>query len=197
MGARLLAAGGADDAAQREQELVRRAQGGDADAFRALYDAQFGFVLRTCLRLGLPESDAEDAVQETFAVASRNLVKFGEGRLSTWLYRIAANVASGRLRRARVRDALLGRWLRRDEPAAPGPDEELASRETARRVREVVARLSPKKREVFALYELEGLSGEEIAERVGCPLATVWTRLHHARRDFESIARKRGLSEAT
>lgn len=177
-----------------EIELVRRAQAGDADAFRALYEAQFGFVLRTCLRLGLSEADAEDVVQETFAILSRDLARFGEGKLSTWLYRIAANLASGRLRRARVREALLGRFFRQ-EPPAPPPDVELSRRDDERRVREIVARLAPKKREVFALYELEGLSGEEIAERVGCPLATVWTRLHHARRDFERIARKRGLAE--
>jgi RNA polymerase sigma-70 factor (ECF subfamily) len=55
--------------------------------------------------------------------------------------------------------------------------------------------MAPKKREVFALFELEGLTGEEIAERVGCKVDTVWTRLWHARRDFERIARKRGWAE--
>lgn len=53
--------------------------------------------------------------------------------------------------------------------------------------------MAPKKREVFALFELEGLSGEEIAERVGCPIDTVWTRLFHARKEFEKIARQRGV----
>jgi RNA polymerase sigma-70 factor (ECF subfamily) len=47
-----------------------------------------------------------------------------------------------------------------------------------------------KKREVFALYELEGCSGEEIAERVGCKLETVWTRLHYARKDFARLVKK-------
>lgn len=174
--------------------LVRKAQAGDAEAFRALYDANFGFALRTCLRLGLSEADAEDAVQETFAVAHRSLGRFSDGRFPTWLYRIVANVTSARLRKIRVRDALLGRWLLREEPLHPSPDEAFDEREAARKVREVVARLAPKKREVFALFELEGLSGEEIAERVGCPLATVWTRLHHARKEFGRIARKRGLA---
>jgi RNA polymerase sigma-70 factor, ECF subfamily len=182
-----LAGGGADD----EVGLARE---GNPEAFRALYDAHFGFVLRTCLRLGVADADAEDAVQETFLVASRSLHQFREGRFSTWLYRIARNVALGRVRRRRVRDALLSLWLPRDDASAPAPDALFAQREEAQRVREVVARLAPKKREVFALYELEGLSGEEIAERVGCPLATVWTRLHHARRDFERLARKRGLT---
>jgi RNA polymerase sigma-70 factor, ECF subfamily len=185
-------AGEADEAV-----LVRRAQAGDAAAFRSLYEAHFAFVLRSCLRLGLSEADAEDAVQETFLIASRDLARFGEGRLSTWLYRIAANMVSGRHRRKRVREALFSWFAPREPEPAPPPDRQYESREAARKVAEVLARLAPKKREVFALYELEGLSGEEIAARVGCPLATVWTRLHHARRDFERIARKRGLSEGT
>ena len=56
--------------------------------------------------------------------------------------------------------------------------------------------MSPKKREVFALFELEGLSGDEIAERVDCPVDTVWTRLHHARKQFVKIARRFGYIDA-
>jgi RNA polymerase sigma-70 factor (ECF subfamily) len=55
--------------------------------------------------------------------------------------------------------------------------------------------MKPKHREVFALFELEGLSGEEISARVGCPVGTVWTRLHHARADFVRIGKKRGYVE--
>ena len=58
--------------------------------------------------------------------------------------------------------------------------------------------MAPKKREVFAMFELEGLSGEQIAERIGCPVNTVWTRLHHARKDFLKNARRLGcLDEVT
>ena len=59
----------------------------------------------------------------------------------------------------------------------------------------VLERMSPKKREVFALFELEGLSGEEIAARIGVPVNTVWTRLHHARREFIKIGRRLGVME--
>jgi RNA polymerase sigma-70 factor (ECF subfamily) len=59
----------------------------------------------------------------------------------------------------------------------------------------VLERMSPKKREVFALFELEGLSGDEISERIGVPVNTVWTRLHHARKDFLDIAKKLGVLE--
>lgn len=178
-----------------EHRLVRAAQEGDPAAFRALYDAHFEFVFRTCRRLGLAEADAEDATQETFAIAARKLVRFIPGKLSTWLYRIAANLVSARHRRRRVREALIAIWGHNEEPVAPSPERGSEAREAARRVGEVLARMAPKKREVFALFELEGLSGEEIAERIGCKVETVWTRLWHARREFERIARQRGLLE--
>src|SRR5207302_11374975 len=165
-------------------------------AFRALYDAHFDQVWRACRRLGLPEADAEDAAQDTFVVAMRKLSNFDNGKLPTWLYRIAANLVSARHRKRRVREALRALWLRGDEPQAPSAEQAYQVREAGRHVSEVLARMAPKKREVFALFELEGLTGEEIAERVGCKVDTVWTRLYHARRDFQRIARKRGLIEA-
>ncbi len=181
-----------DDAAS-DVELVRAARDGDARAFRALYDGNFDLVFRTCRRLGLPEADAEDATQETFVVASRKLAEFDTGKLSTWLYRIAANLVSARHRKRRVREALRSLWLREERPEVQSAHEAYEQREAARGVGEVLARMAPKKREVFALFELEGLSGEQIAERVGCKVETVWTRLYHARREFQRIAGKRGL----
>jgi RNA polymerase sigma-70 factor (ECF subfamily) len=178
-----------------DEELVRAARAGDAAAFRALYEANFDFVFRTCRRLGLPDADAEDATQETFVVASRRLGDFESGKLSTWLYRIAANLVSARHRKRRLREALFSLWGRGDDEVAPSPHGVVEARQAAARVGAVLARMSPKKREVFALYELEGLSGEQIAERVGCKIDTVWTRLWHARKEFEAIARKRGLYE--
>ena len=183
------------DAQLLDVDLARAAQAGDEFAFRRLYEAHFDYVFRTCRRLGLAESDAEDAAQDAFVVASRKLGDFREGRITTWLFRIAANVVSGRHRRRRVREALFSLWGRPEEPQAPGPDQAYQQREASRRVAEVLARMAPKKREVFALFELEGLSGEEIAARVGCPVDTVWTRLFHARKEFEKIARKRGVTD--
>jgi len=178
-----------------EQRLVRAAQGGDDSAFRALYERHFELVFRSCRRLGLLEADAEDAAQETFVVAARKLSAFSEGKLFTWLYRIAANLVSARHRTRRLREGLAAIWGRSEEPHAPSAERAYEAREASRRVAEVLSRMAPKKREVFALFELEGLTGEEIAERVGCKVDTVWTRLWHARRDFERIARKRGWAE--
>jgi RNA polymerase sigma-70 factor (ECF subfamily) len=172
-------------------ELLAQCRAGDQAAWAALYEQHFEFVLRISRRLGTPEAEADDVVQETFVIAFRRLSTFSTGRFTTWLYRIAANVVSSRFRRRRVRDAFLSLFGRSEsERVAPAPDGEYESREAQAYVGGVLAKMAPKKREVFALYELEGLSGEEIAERIGCKVDTVWSRLHYARADFERLARK-------
>lgn len=171
-----------------EGELLDRCRSGDVAAWRRLYDAHFDFVYRVARRLGTPVEELEDVCQETFLVAFRKLDRFREGKLSTWLYRIAANVASDRHRRRRVRRtfaAVLGGGG--EESWARTPEREYESAEAEALVSRILERMAPKKREVFALFEVEGLSGEEVAERVGCKVATVWTRLFHARKEFEAL----------
>lgn len=176
-------------------QLLARCRAGEEAAWRELYQEHFPFVWKTARRLGIPEAERNDLCQETFLVAFRKLASFKEGRFTTWLYRIAANLASDRHRRRRVREALRALWgegeVERVAPATPHSDFE--AREAEALVGAVLARMAPKKREVFALYELERLSAEEIAERVGCKVETVWTRLHYARKEFQRIAQKRGL----
>lgn len=173
--------------------LLRRASEGDQQALSGLFQANFSFVRSVARTLGTPDAELDDVTQEAFVVAFRRLSEFESGKLTTWLYRIVANLVANRHRARRVREAfatLLGRSPPRLSPAA---DEAFERAETRVQIAQILARLPRKKREVFALYELEGLSGEEIAERVGCSVDTVWSRLHYARRDFEALARKRGL----
>lgn len=176
-------------------ELVGRCRRGEAAAWRELYAAHVGFVYRTARRLGTPAAEVEDVAHEVFMVVFRKLDQFQEGRLTTWIYRICANIASDHHRRRSVRERFvaLKQWIGAGAPETP---ERHAERSAARvGVERVLERMKPKKREVFALYELEGLSGEEIAERVGCPVDTVWTRLFHARREFTAIASRLGYLE--
>jgi RNA polymerase sigma-70 factor (ECF subfamily) len=173
--------------------LLERCKAGDAPAWRQLYELHFDFVERISRRLGTPDPELDDVVQDIFIVAFRQLGQFQSGRVSTWLYRIAANVVSSRHRRRRIRSALLSLFGRSEPAPVRSADHDYDAREAQFAVAQVLERMAPKKREVFALFELEGLSGEEIAERVGCRVETVWTRLHYAREDFERIARKRGL----
>jgi len=177
-----------------DSSLVRRAEAGDQDALSSLFTAHRGFVQRVARNLGTPDAELEDVAQDVFVVAFRRIGSFQDGKLTTWLYRITANLVANRHRRRRVRDAFLGLLSRAPEVAAAPADEAFDRAETGRQIGEVLARMTHKKREVFALYELEGLSGEDIAERVGCSVDTVWTRLHYARKDFEMLARKRGLT---
>jgi RNA polymerase sigma-70 factor (ECF subfamily) len=172
--------------------LVARCRGGETDAWRALYDAHWTFVYRTARRLGTPPEELEDVVHDVFLVVLRRLDTFEDGKLTTWLYRITANTVSDRHRRRRVRSAFaaLKVWVGAAPPPAPDRLAEQACAE--RRTESVLARMSPKKREVLALHALEGLSGDEIAERLGCPVNTVWTRLHHARREFAEVAETLG-----
>ncbi len=183
------------DAALTDEGLLERCRAGDDASWRAFFEAHHDFVHRSVRRLGVPTPEADDLTQEVFVIAFQKLDAFKEGKVTTWLYRIAANLVSDRHRSRNLREALLGLFgasekTRTHERTAAHDYE---ARESEAQVAKVLQRMAPKKREVFVLYELEQLPGEEIAERVGCPVGTVWTRLHHARKDFERIARKRGF----
>jgi RNA polymerase sigma-70 factor, ECF subfamily len=171
--------------------LVDRCRAGDESAWRALYDENFDFAWRTARRLGLPEADVEDAVQESFQVAWQQLHTFSWGRFSTWLYRIVANVVSVKLRRRRVRDVFAGLFGRL-EPI-DSMEGRVEARHTLRAVETILRKLSREKREAFALFEIEGLTHEQIAELTGARIETVRTRLFYARREFAELARELGI----
>jgi RNA polymerase sigma-70 factor, ECF subfamily len=174
--------------------LVERCRVRDESAWRELYDANFDFVHRVAYRLGTPPSELDDVVQDVFTIAYRRLDQFESGRFSTWLYRICANVVSSRHRHRRVR-RMFAAWLPWVASPEPGeePDRALERGDAERSVQLVLERMSPKKREVLVLFELEALPAREIAERLGCPENTVFTRLHHARREFKELAQRLGL----
>lgn len=173
--------------------LVQACRAGDTGAWEALYETHFDFAWRTARRLGVPQADVEDAVQDAFRIAWERLAQFTYGRFTTWLYRIVANVVSERLRRARVRD-FFGGLLGRGEDASPSVEAHVEARSSLRLVEQALRKLSHEKREVFALFEIEGLSHQEIAELTGVKIETVRTRLHYARRDFERLAEELGVS---
>jgi len=173
----------------QEGALFDRCRRGEPGAWHELFDAHFDFVRRLSRRLGTPDSELDDVSQEVFAIVFRRLDSFRDGRFTTWLFRIVSNVVSHRHRKQRIR-SLLGELLGRQGArlSAEDPQRHLERRELAERARRILERMSAKKREVFVLYELEGCSGEEIAERVGCPVETVRTRLFHARKDFARLS---------
>lgn len=156
--------------------------------FRRFYGDHVEFVRRVVARLWGPGGDVDDAVQEVFLVALRKRASFaGRCAPSTWLYAIAQRVVMAARRRARVR-RFFGLHLAESRPSPETPQQIFEHRESSERLYRLLEKISDKKRTVFVLFEMEGLPGEEIAHIVGCPLKTVWTRLHHARRDLHRLA---------
>src|SRR4051812_25883668 len=173
--------------------MVARCQRGEAAAFRQLFAGHRHEVARLVFRMTGPRADLEDIVQEVFLQVHRSLKDFrGQAKFSTWLHRVTVNVVLMHRRSARSRPVLT--------EEAPGdlvadtsqtlPDEDAERRERMRAFQRVLARLADKKRVVFVLHELEGMSPAEIADVVGAPVLTVRTRLFYARREIEEMLRE-------
>jgi RNA polymerase sigma-70 factor (ECF subfamily) len=178
-----------------DQQLVERVQRGDKAAFDLLVSKYQRKIFRLLSRLIRDAAEVEDVAQEAFIKAYRALPNFrGDSAFYTWLYRIAINTAKNHLvsqgRRAptstetEIEDAETfddGEHLR----DLNTPEAMLASRQVADAVNRAVERLPEDLRTAVVLRELEGLSYEEIAETMNCPIGTVRSRIFRAR---EAIA---------
>lgn len=165
------------------QSLEAASTATDVRGLYRLYAPSLHSVLR---RLAPTGADADDLLQEVFVVALRrpqSLLTADSPR--AWLYGVAVRVAAASRRRARVR-AFLGLDAAGNTPSEENPQLDAERRQLARQVHRALAKLSDAKREVLVLFELEGLSGQEIAAALGCPLKTVWSRLHHGRLELET-----------
>jgi RNA polymerase sigma-70 factor, ECF subfamily len=166
--------------------------------FAELYESYFAFVWRTARRLGTPEANLDDVVQEIFMVAYRRQEDF-EGRSSakTWLYGIVFNIVRAHRRELRAHHphALLAEPPADPDLLADGadrPDERVAKSQAARFIERFLDSLDDDRRDVFVLAELEQLSAPEIAAALGVPLNTVYSRLRLARIEFsKAVARHR------
>jgi RNA polymerase sigma-70 factor (ECF subfamily) len=180
------------------EPLVERCKSGEQAAYRELFQKYHSWVQGTVYHLVPGPSDLDDVVQNVFLEVFRSIHRFeGRSRFSTWLTRLAINVAMGYRRKWKF-------WQRTEETAGtdegltsaavealrpPSPDDAVGARRTRAAVHRLVAQLSPKKKVVFVLSEIQGLQAPEIATLLGIPSATVRTRLFHARKDFEMLAR--------
>jgi len=134
--------------------------------------------------MGVGRDSIEDACQDVFLQAFRYLPKFrGECSFKTWLYRICASEARRHRERAKLRKGLLN-LLSSEPPQAYASEGDWGQRRAEQLVSRALSKLPETERLVFVLYELEGLPGKEIAEIARCPEATVWRRLHYARKTF-------------
>ncbi len=163
-----------------DAEIVRRIANGNVEALGTLYDRHARALLGFARRLTSNE-DAEDVVQNVFlrVVASANRFDPSATSAKPWLVGIAVHVVRERRRKV-VRFA---RALLRMSTLRPPSREPSADRTDVERA---LAKLSLAKREVLLLVEVEELTCEEAASTLGIPIGTVWTRLHHARRELKS-----------
>ena len=152
----------------------------------ALYRAHATFVARFLLRLGVPGQEVSDVLQDVFLVAhKRGGFRPGPAKATTWLAEIALRVASQRRRKdGRKREDADHEAISLVPATGASPREQAEARESLERVQKALDRLTPERRAVFVLYEMEGESCESIATGLGIPVGTVYSRLHKARREF-------------
>jgi RNA polymerase sigma-70 factor (ECF subfamily) len=169
--------------------------------FELVYEEQFDFVWRTARRLGVPESAADDVVQDTFLVLHRRLAEYdGQTPIRRWLAGILTRVVADHRRRHRRKDAACVPHPEESERAlpsnAPAPSAEAEQSEAVRLLDALLAELDEDKREVLVLAQLEEMTVPEIAELLGANVNTVYARLRAARREFDAAyARHRAKTE--
>jgi RNA polymerase sigma-70 factor (ECF subfamily) len=170
--------------------------------FEDVYHAYFRQTVAWMRGLGVPEAEIEDVAQDVFMIVRRKLPHFHGGNLAGWLYRIAHLTVRNFRRKAWFKN-LFSRRREFDSVELLGmgatPAMALETKQDQRVLAQMLDRMSDKRRSTLVLYEIEGYSGQEIATLHGVPVKTVWTRLHHARKDLVAMVaalRKQREAEA-
>lgn len=185
---------------ESDQVLVERVQAGDKKAFDLLVSKYHQRVIRLISRLVRDPAEVEDIAQEAFIKAYRSIGQFrGDSAFYTWLYRIAVNSAKNALMASNRRPIPMSDLMKSDEneegeawPVESAidfqtPEALLASRQVAQTVDAAIQSLAEELRTAIMLREIEGLTYEEIAEAMNCPIGTVRSRIFRAR---ETIAKQ-------
>lgn len=173
--------------AENDQLLVDRARLGDRHAFDLLVLKYQSRLLSLVNRLVSNQSDALDVLQDTFVKAYRSLHTFrSESAFYTWLYRIAVNTAKNHLasklkesKDVSVDDEATGELSVLQDFSAP--DEEAGAEELQRAILHAIEQLPDDLKQALTLRELEGMSYDEIALAMNCPIGTVRSRIFRAR----------------
>nr|MBF0682910.1 RNA polymerase sigma factor RpoE [Pseudomonas sp.] len=179
--------------------LVERVQRGDKRAFELLVIKYQRKIMRLLSRLIHDPAEAEDVAQDAFIKAYRAIPQFrGESAFYTWLYRIAVNTAKNHLVARRRRPSGSAQFENDDGETFDEtdnlsdintPEAAFASREIADTVNQAIDALPEELRTAIVLREIEGLSYEEIAQSMGCPIGTVRSRIFRAREAIASRLR--------
>lgn len=176
---------------ETDAELVARVQRGDKRAFDLLVLKYQRKIMRLLSRMVYDPAEVEDVAQETFIKAYRALAQFrGESAFYTWLYRIAINTARNWQASAKRRPSTTSN-IENEEGETfdqidnltdiSTPESVMVSRQIAETINEAIAALPEELRTAIVLREIEGMSYEDIAESMGCPIGTVRSRIFRAR----------------
>jgi RNA polymerase sigma-70 factor (ECF subfamily) len=188
----------ADESHELDRELVARVQRGDAAAFDLLVRRHQHRIAGLISRYVADWSEVQDVAQETFVRAWRAIGNFrGDAQFSTWLHRIAVNTAKNHLVSHRRRPPTADIDAEDAEQYESGarlrdhdtPERELMRLQVERAVMEAVEALPAELREAITLREAEGMSYEDIAERMDCPIGTVRSRIFRAREAIDERLR--------
>ena len=171
-----------------ERELVERCRSGDEQAFQELVDRYKDLVFALIARTVQDRSRAEDLAQDVFLRVHRGLPYFrGEARLSTWLYRIVANVCTqeaGRPAPVSIEDQRIRAQVTASTSAR---DQQFGDIELRDRLEKAIARLPANYRFLIAAHYLEGVRYEELADALQLPLGTVKVQLHRAKQQLRRL----------
>ena len=154
-------------------------------AFADLFRSHAPFVCRCLRRLGLSPADADDVCQEVFLVVHRKLGTFEGPSMRAWIYGICVRKASDFRKLAHKKRERVSAELPEPEGRVDSAETSLENRRALAKLDRALAALDDDKRAAFILYEIEGLSLQEVASACECPLQTVYSRLASARRNVE------------
>jgi len=190
--------------ASTDEELVARSMGGDLDSFNQLVLRWERPIYALAYRMLGREDDARDVAQEAFLRAFRSLGGFkGQAKFSSWLYRITVNICRDWIRRQRrapfveTPEGVDVVELAADRGPAVHPDDVVARNDMVRRVVRAMDSLSEEQRTVIVLKEYQGLTFQEIADLIGCPLSTVKTRLYQGLTVLRRELERGGIADGT
>lgn len=178
--------------ADLDLEIVRRVQVGDVAAFDVLIAKYRERVFGIVYNMTSNREDAADLTQDTFIKAFQSIQRFsGQSSFFTWLYRIAVNSTLSHLRKGKLRSFFSLERIDSEEPVSreivaaltdkTGADRDTYVHELQEKLNEAMQKLSIKHRTVVTLFEIDGLSHQEIAEVMDCSVGTVRSRLHYAK----------------
>jgi RNA polymerase sigma-70 factor (ECF subfamily) len=178
-----------------ERELIARCQQGDLDAFEPLVAKYRERVWRLAYQVLRDREEAWDVAQEAFVRAYQSIREFrGQSAFYTWLFRIVVNLATDRLRQQSARARAFGgeavtqeEWERTAADSGSPPDQQASRAEERERIGQALDALPPHHRAIIILSDIEGLSYREIAQVLGCPMGTVMSRLHNARKRLRAL----------